>query len=168
MKKLLVMAVAAMFYVACQPAEESAPETSVFDENCATVRAVVDDFQNEVADFEHYSADFIRRQSKYNTTGDSIGLEQFKTNRLNWWAKYDAKLLNDLRLLPGVNPRTLETDGSVRYYAQWQITKTATDSTEAKSIQVPLYVSFDFDAEGKILFQQVYGDMTAAFQELNN
>ena len=53
MKKLLVMAVAAMFYVACQPAEESAPETSVFDENCATVRAVVDDFQNEVANFEH-------------------------------------------------------------------------------------------------------------------
>ena len=54
------------------------------------------------------------------------------------------------------------------YYGKWNITRTATDSTEAKSVLIPLYVSFDFDEEGKILFQQNYGDLTAAFESLNN
>ena len=46
-----------------------------------------------------------------------------KENRTNWWAVYDAKLITDLRLLPGVNPETNEVDGSVRYYGQWRLQK---------------------------------------------
>jgi spore coat protein CotH len=58
-------------------------------------------------------------------------------------------------------------DGSVRYYGQWKVTKSATDSTEATSVVIPLYSSFDFDADGKLLYQQNYGDFTAAFTALN-
>jgi hypothetical protein len=80
---------------------------------------------------------------------------------------FDAELKTELRLLPGVNPETNEADGSVRYYGQWEVTKSATDSTEATSVIIPIYASYDFDADGKILYQQTYGDMTAAFESLN-
>ncbi|MGB0194878.1 MAG: hypothetical protein ACPF8Z_06715, partial [Schleiferiaceae bacterium] len=110
---------------------------------------------------------FNSAQTNMNPTGDSTNLEEFKANRPNWWAKYDAELLTELRLLPGVNPQTNEVDGSVRYYGQWKVTKSATDSTEATSVVIPLYSSFDFDADGKLLYQQNYGDFTAAFTALN-
>ena len=61
---------------------------------------------------------------------------------------------------PGVNPETKQMDGSVRYYADWEVTKPATDSTAAKSGILKMYESFDFDAEGKIIYQQGYGDFT--------
>jgi hypothetical protein len=55
----------------------------------------------------------------------------------------------------------------VRYYGQWEVTKSATDSTEASSVIIPIYASYDFDDDGKIRYQQTYGDMTAAFESLN-
>jgi len=44
---------------------------------------------------------------------------------------------------------------------------TATDATAEASVIIPIYSSFDFDGEGKILFQQNFGDFTAAFNSLN-
>ena len=50
------------------------------------------------------------------------------------WENYDFKLLTDpINLLPGVNADTRLPDGSVRHYSDWQVTLSATDSTEAKS-----------------------------------
>ena len=53
-------------------------------------------------------------------------------------------------------------DGSVRMY--FDITITSTEN--GKSVTIPMYNSFDFDDEGKILFLQYYGDFTAAFLSL--
>ena len=167
MKKALGILAIGLTAVACQAPQEESSVSSVFETNCETVRTVIDNLQNEVASFELYSEDFVGAQTRFNSMGDSTRLEEFKTNRINWLQIFDAELTTPLRLLPGVNPETNEPDGSVRYYGKWNITKTATDSTEAKSVLIPLYVSFDFDEEGKILFQQNYGDMTAAFESLN-
>ena len=51
---------------------------------------------------------------------------------------------------------------SVRNY--FDITITLTEN--GNSITMPMYNSFDFDDEGKILFLQYYGDFTAAFLSL--
>jgi len=167
MKKAIGFFAIGLTAIACQAPEETNTVSSVFETNCETVRTVIDNLQNEVVSFEHYSEDFVGAQTRFNSTGDSTRLEEFKTNRIVWYETFDAELTTPLRLLPGVNPQTNEPDGSVRYYGKWNITKTATDSTEAKSVFIPLYVSFDFDEEGKILFQQNYGDFTAAFESLN-
>lgn len=85
------------------------------------------------------------------------------------WENYDFKLLTDpINLLPGVNIDTKLSDGSVRHYSDWQVTLPATDSTEAKSGVIKLYESFDFDADGKIIFQQVYADFTGLFMYLHS
>lgn len=59
-------------------------------------------------------------------------------------------------------------DRSVRGYFKWNITKPATDSTEEKSVDVKIYESFDFNAEGKIDWTQVYANMQAAYAALED
>ena len=167
MKKALGILAIGLTAVACQAPQEDNDIQATFDANCETVRSALDNFQNEVATFDEYSADFVGSQTSFNPTGDSTSLDELKESRPGWWAMFDAELKTELRLLPGVNPETNEVDGSVRYYGQWEVTKSATDSTEATSVIIPIYASYDFDADGKILYQQTYGDMTAAFESLN-
>ena len=40
------------------------------------------------------------------------------------------------------------------------------NSENEKSVTVPLYMSFDFDENGKFIFQQHFGDISAAFLSL--
>ena len=166
MKKLILTLTVVLGLTSCQNLQEDNNIQATFDANCETVRSSIDNFQNEVATYDEFSVDFVSSQTGYNPTGDSTSLEEMKENRTMWWAVYDAKLITDLRLLPGVNPETNEVDGSVRYYGQWEVTKTATDSTDAASVIIPIYASYDFDKEGKILYAQTYGDMTAAFESI--
>ena len=166
MKKLILTLTVVLGLTSCQNLQEDNDVQATFDANCETVRSSIDNFQNEVATYDEFSVDFVSSQTGYNPTGDSTSLEEMKENRTMWWAVYDAKLITDLRLLPGVNPETNEVDGSVRYYGQWEVTKTATDSTDAASVIIPIYASYDFDEEGKILYTQTYGDMTAAFESI--
>lgn len=85
------------------------------------------------------------------------------------WAFLDFKLLADpVVLLPGVNADTKMSDGSVRYYGAWEVTRTVTDSTEAKSAVLRIYASYDFDADGKINNQQTYGDFTGIRNYINS
>ena len=167
MKKAIGILAIGLTAVACQAPQEDNAIQATFDANCETVRSALDNFQNEVATFDEYSADFVGSQTSFNPTGDSTSLDELKESRPGWWAMFDAELKTELRLLPGVNPETNEVDGSVRYYGQWEVIKSATDSTEATSVIIPIYASYDFDADGKILYQQTYGDMTAAFESLN-
>jgi len=167
MKKVIGFLAIGLTVIACQSPQEDNTIQATFDANCETVRSALDNFQNEVATFDEYSADFVGSQTNFNPTGDSTSLDELKESRPGWWAMFDAELKTELRLLPGVNPETNEVDGSVRYYGQWEVTKSATDSTEATSVIIPIYASYDFDADGKILYQQTYGDMTAAFESLN-
>jgi len=69
--------------------------------------------------------------------------------------------------LPGVDPETKKMDGSVRYYLDWEVTLSATDSTEARSGIIHFYESFDFNEDGKIVNQVGYGDFGGLMEHLH-
>lgn len=154
--------------IGCQPkADNSANEA--FEKNSKTVLSYLEGMQNESLDYDtFFSNDFILRGTGYGAK-DTFNLEEVKANDIKGWARYDFEIITDpLVLLPGVNVDTKKADGSVRYYATWKVTLSATDSTEEKSGVLKLYESFDFDSEGKIVFQQYYGDITGLFKYLNS
>ena len=168
MKKTLLVSMIGLAAVSCQmPAEEGNEVSATFEANCETVETALSNFQNEVADYSMYSEDYWARPTRMNPErGDSVRLEDVKTSNAGGWAIFDYELVSDLAFLPGVNPDSKEMDGSVRYYGMWKVTRSATDSTNEASVMIPIYSSFDFDPDGKILFQQNYGDFTAAFNSL--
>ena len=148
-----------------------APDTNVspiFEANAATVAQVFADFQAESDDFfTHFAEDAIWRGTGLNAP-DTVTLEQVTAKYKKAWATYDYELLPPTNFLPGVNAETKATDGSVRGYFEWNISKPATDSTEAKSVRVKIYESFDFNPAGEIAYTQVYGNLLAGYDYLNN
>ena len=53
-------------------------------------------------------------------------------------------------------------DGSVSMYFDLTVIRTETQ----KSVTIPMYEKYDFNEDGKIIYLQYYGDLTAAFQSL--
>jgi hypothetical protein len=149
------------------PAETKADVSATFDANAATIDHAFADFQAEDEHFfTHFAEDAFWAGTSLNSP-DSIPLADVSPMYRELWGMYDYKLTAEPNFLPGVNPNSKETDGSVRGYFRWNITKTATDSTEAKSVDVKIYESFDFNAEGKIDWTQVYGNLQSAYASLN-
>ena len=142
--------------------------SATFDANAATVAHVFADFQAEDDHFfTHFAEDAYWAGTSLNAP-DSIALADVAPKYRELWGKYDYTLTEEANFLPGVNPVSKETDGSVRGYFKWNITKAATDSTEQKSVNVKVYESFDFNAEGKIVWTQVYANMQAAYAALED
>ncbi len=152
--------------------ETSTNETianKTFKNNSATVLANIKGWQNENIDYAMYADDFITFDTGFGAKKDTITLNEMIENDKYFWASYDFKLLTDPPvLLPGVNADTKMLDGSVRHYSDWEVTLTATDSTEAKTGVIHIYESFDFNKEGKISNQVVYGDFTGIMMYLNS
>ncbi|MDO9274570.1 MAG: hypothetical protein Q7T92_03355 [Lutibacter sp.] len=147
-----------MLFIACQPKTDNSANEA-FEKNSKTVMANIEGWQNENIDYAVYSKDFAMLETGFGAPKDSLNLDEVKANDKQMWATFNFKLLTSpLVLLPGVNAQTKLADGSVRHYSSWEVTLPATDSTAAKSGVIKLYESFDFDAEGKIRYQQVYGD----------
>ncbi len=61
-----------------------------------------------------------------------------------------------------MNPDTGYADGSVRMYYNMEVT----NSSNGKSIVIPIYESFDFDNEGKAIYVQWYSDWTASLESI--
>ncbi|MGB5269047.1 hypothetical protein [Eudoraea sp.] len=140
-----------------------------FEANSKTVLANLDGFQNENLDYSMYAKEFSMLENTFGAEKESITLDEMIANDMQMWETFDFKMLTDPPvLLPGVNQNTKMPDGSVRHYSTWEVTRPATDSTEAKTGVINLYESFDFDAEGKILTQQVYGDFTGLMMSLSS
>jgi len=155
-----------ILFLGCQPKMDNSAKEA-FEKNSQTVLDNLNAFQEENVDYSQYASDFVMRGTSFGSK-DSLSLDDVKKSDKWLWENYDLKLITDpLVLLPGVNPETKEADGSVRYYGEWQVTIPATDSTEAKSGVVKYYESYDFDADGKILFQQGYGDTSGLFEYLH-
>ena len=74
MKKTLLVVMIGLAAVACQMPEEGSDVSATFEANCETGRAVLRDFQNELADYSHYSADYINAQTNMNPTCDTTNL----------------------------------------------------------------------------------------------
>ena len=159
------IAAAAALFFSCTPSATDASAT--FEANSATIAQVFADFEAESDEFfTHFNADAVWRGTGLNAP-DTVTLEQVTAKYKAAWAKYDYELISPTNFLPGVNPQTKAVDGSVRGYFEWNISKAATDSTEAKSVRVKVYESFDFNPEGEIMYTQVYGNLIAGYTYLD-
>lgn len=157
------VAAAVVLFSCSQPASDA---SATFEANSATIAEVFADFEAESDDFfTHFNADAIWRGTGLNAP-DSVSLEQVTAKYKTAWANYDYELISPTNFLPGVNPQTKAVDGSVRGYFEWNISKAATDSTEARSVRVKVYESFDFNPEGEIIYTQVYGNLIAGYAYL--
>lgn len=141
----------------------------LFKKNSETVMANLKGWQDENLDYSMYANDFVLLDTGFGVEEDSINLNDMREYDKTLWKNYDFKLLTDPPvLLPGVNPDTKKPDGSIRHYSDWEVTKVATDSTPAKSGVLSMYESFDFNADGKITYQQAYADFTGLMTYLHS
>ena len=158
-------AAAVALFLSCNPPATEA--TATFEANSASIAQVFADFEAENDEFfTHFNAEAVWRGTGLNAP-DTVTLEQVTAKYKTAWAKYDYELISPTNFLPGVNPQTKAVDGSVRGYFEWNISKAATDSTEAKSVRVKVYESFDFNPEGEITYTQVYGNLIAGYAYLD-
>lgn len=167
MKLMYSLLVLSLVVVACQPKVDNSAKEK-FEKNSQTVMANLKGFEGENVDYSAYSDNFVMPGTGFGSK-DSISLNDVKAMDKEMWEHYDFKILTDpLVLLPGVDPDTKEPDGSVRYYADWQVTLPATDSTAAKSGVLHFYEYFVFDENGKITQQAGYGDFGGLFGYLHD
>ncbi len=166
-----------LFFIGCKDANEKSTtmevETEmsmddVFNKNSETVMSNLKGWQNENLDYSMYSDDFVMLDTFFGAEKDSISLTEMKESDKMLWKNYDFKLMTEPPvLLPGVNSDTKKPDGSVRLYSDWEVTRVATDSMPAKSGMLHMYESFDFDENGKIVYQQGYADFTGLMMYLD-
>lgn len=166
MKQIIFYLCAVLILVSCAPPVDNSANEA-FEKNSKTVLANLESWQNENLDYSMYAEDFAMLETGFGSENDSLSLTEMIEADKKLWQTYDFKMLNEPVLLPGVNAATKAVDGSVRHYSQWEITLSATDSTEAKSGMINMYESFDFNEEGKIRYQQVYADFTGIMMYLH-
>ena len=135
--------------------------SKIFEENSNTVIAYEEAFCKENIDYEKFYSEKAVIKGTILGDKDSLFVADRKVAHQELWQKYDFSM-SPLDPLPGVNLETKKMDGSVRMYFDITITL----SENGNSVTIPMYNSFDFDDEGKILFLQYYGDFTAAFLSL--
>ncbi len=135
--------------------------SKIFEENSNTVIAYEEAFCKENIDYEKFYSEKAVIKGTILGDKDSLFVADRKVAHQELWQKYDFSM-SPLDPLPGVNLETKKMDGSVRMYFDITITL----SENGNSVTIPMYNSFDFDDEGKILYLQYYGDFTAAFLSL--
>jgi len=165
MKKIIYFVTLIIFAFACN-SDVSVKVTDdnvskIFEKNCEMVKAYEAAFCQENIDYEKFYSEKAIIKGTILGDNDSMYVADRKVAHQELWKKYDFSM-SPLDPLPGVNPETKKMDGSVRMY--FDITITLTEN--GKSVTIPMYNSFDFDDEGKILYLQYYGDFTAAFLSL--
>ena len=165
MKKTIYFLFAIFFFAACNFKDPSLAESEnifkIYEKNCETVLAYENSFCEENIDYEKFYSDKAIIKGTMLGDKDSMFVADRKIAHQELWKKYDFSM-STLDPLPGVNPETKKMDGSVRMY--FDITITLTEN--GNSVTMPMYNSFDFDDEGKILYLQYYGDFTSAFLSL--
>jgi hypothetical protein len=167
MKLIYSVLFVSLLFASCKPKSESAANEA-FEKNSKTVLTYLQGVQNEKIDYSSFSKDFKSLNTWFGAK-DTLSLDQFKIGDRENFKNFNFKLLDSVPVfLPGVNSLTKKVDGSVRIYSTWEISAEKTDSTEAKSGRLKIYESYDFDVDGKILFQQGYGDFTGLMMYLTN
>ncbi|HNP18983.1 MAG TPA: hypothetical protein PKL31_11150 [Fulvivirga sp.] len=170
MKSIISILIISAVLVSCQKSmkdEGPNPATEAFKRNSETVKKDIKNWQNETPDYSIFADGFYFYPTQFSTELDSVSLADAIEEDKQTLAMLDFELIGDLVLLPGVNADTKEVDGSVRYYGQWKVTKSATDSTEARSGVLDMYASYDFNDEGKVTNQVMYGDFSGLMGYLN-
>ena len=167
MKLIYSVLFVTLLLASCKPKSDSAANEA-FEKNSKTVLTYFEGVQAEKVDYSSFSKDFKSLNTWFGAK-DTISLDEFKIGDSKALKNFNFKLLDSVPVfLPGVNSLTKEVDGSVRIYSTWEISTEKTDSTEAKSGRLKMYESYDFDADGKILYQQGYGDFTGLMNYLTS
>jgi len=162
MKKIFYSILLSVFILSCNSQTESDDTVNLsFEKNSETMQALLESYANEDVDYSHFADDVVFRGTLLGAP-DSLKLDQIKAIHKDFFAKYDVKHMAPFNFLQGVNPETGEADGSVRFYYDMQVT----NSSNGKSVVIPIYESFDFDDEGKAIFVQWYCDWTASLSSL--
>ena len=165
MKNSILVIIAALLF-SCNSQNETnntcANSDQKFLTNCITTQAYLNDFVNESIDYKKYFNDTCKVRGTYFNSEGSMSLNDRISSHKEMWAKYDFAISDSIRFLPGVNEETKEIDGSVRFYFDWTINNTE----NGNSITLPLYMSIDFDNDGKINFYQYFGDLSAAISSI--
>ena len=162
-----ILVIIAAFLFSCttqnEPNNTSADAEQKFINNCSSVQSYLNDFVSENIDYKKYFNDTCKvRGTYYNSEGSTNVNDRISLHK-QMWAKYDFAISDSINFLPGVNPETKEIDGSVRFYFDWTVNNTE----NGKSITLPLYMSFDFDNDGKINFYQFFGDISAGISSID-
>ena len=167
MKLIYSVLFVTLLLASCKPKSDSAANEA-FEKNSKTVLTYFEGVQTEKVDYSSFSKDFKSLNTWFGAK-DTISFDEFKIGDSKALKNFNFKLLDSVPVfLPGVNSLTKEVDGSVRIYSTWEISTEKTDSTEAKSGRLKMYESYDFDADGKILYQQGYGDFTGLMNYLTS
>ena len=163
MKKTLYSVLLTVFIFSCDSGNN--PNVSAvsqsFEKNSETMQALLESYANENVDYSRFSDEAVFKGTLLGAP-DTLRLDQIKAIHKDFFAKYDVKHMAPFNFLQGVNPETGESDGSVRFYYDMQVT----NSSNGKSVVIPIYESFDFDDEGKAIYVQWYCDWTASISSL--
>lgn len=171
MQKLVKMGVflsVVAFSWGCKTAQpEWKDARAEFERNAATARQLILDFDAESdAAKAHFADSAIWAPTRFGQA-EPVPLDQAWAGWKRMWTAYDLELLTDLKLEQGTDDITGAPDGSVGIHFAWAYTRPATDSTEAKTVEVALYEEWDFNADGQIWRTRLYGDIGAMVAELN-
>jgi hypothetical protein len=170
MKTLYALLCLSFLFAACEEKHEDHDNSAqkAFEKNSQTALANLKNWEAEKMDYSQYAADFTMAGTGQGTP-DSVSLGDMKKMDAQFLAMYDFKIVSDsINFLPGVDPETKKPDGSVRHYTDWEVTRPATDSTEARSGIIHIYEYFVFDKAGKIVNQGTYGDFGGLMDVLND
>ena len=165
MKKFLYSILLCVFIFSCNSATNTTNSSSVnqsFEKNSKTMQALLKSYANENVDYSRFSEDVVFKGTLFGSP-DSLKLDQIKGIHKEFFAKYDVKHMAPFNFLQGVNPETGEADGSVRFYYDMQVT----NSSNGKSVVIPIYESFDFNEEGKAIYVQWYCDWSTSMASLD-
>ena len=165
MKNSILVIIAALLF-SCNSQNETnfkcANSEQIFLTNCITTQAYLNDFVNESIDYKKYFNDTCKVRGTYFNSQGSMSLNERIFSHKEMWAKYDFTISDSIKFLPSFNKETKEMDGSVRFYFDWTVNNTE----NGNSITLPLYMSIDFDNDGKINFYQYFGDLSAAISSI--
>ena len=163
MKNALYTFILSALFFSCNTVNQK--DTTLVDqsfiENSNTMQTLLNGFANESVDYSYFADDVVFKGTVLGSP-DSLKLDQVKEIHKEFFAKYDVKHLAPFNFLQGVNPETGLSDGSVRFYYDMEVT----NSTNGKSVVVPIYESFDFNNEGKAIYVQWYCDWTASMTSI--
>tara|TARA_B100000900_G_C20537782_1_gene699090 strand:- start:284 stop:766 length:483 start_codon:yes stop_codon:yes gene_type:complete len=160
MKKFIYTVILSVFVLSCS--NDTNKVNNSFVENSKTMQLLLDSYANESVDYSHFSENVVFKGTLLGAP-DSLRLDQIKGMHKDFFEKYDVKHMAPFNFLQGVNPETGNADGSVRFYYDMQVT----NSSNGKSVVIPIYESFDFDEKGKAIYVQWYCDWTASISSID-
>jgi len=160
MKKFIYTVILSVFVLSCS--NDTNKVNNSFVENSKTMQLLLDSYANESVDYSHFSENVVFKGTLLGAP-DSLRLDQIKVMHKDFFEKYDVKHMAPFNFLQGVNPETGNADGSVRFYYDMQVT----NSSNGKSVVIPIYESFDFDEKGKAIYVQWYCDWTASISSID-